>query len=1103
MRCAACAAELRATAKFCDECGAPIASPTGGVREPRVYTPRHLTEKILGSRAALEGERKQVTVLFADVKGSMDLAEQVDPEDWHRIMDRFFQLLAEGVHRFEGTVTQFTGDGVMALFGAPIAHEDHAQRACYAALHLQEALRRYAHELRLSRGLNFAVRMGLNSGEVVVGTIGDDLRMDYTAQGHVVGLAARMEQIAEPGKVYVAEYTTRLVTGFFRLADLGPLTVKGVRDPLRVYELEGTGSLRTKLDVSRSRGFTRFVGRADEMATLDAALARALEGYGQVVGIVAEPGVGKSRLCYEFAERCRARGLSVYDAHCVAYGKMIPFLPILEIMRGYFGITEQDGDRVAREKIAGRLLLLDRELAEALPLFFDFLGVADPAEPPPRMDPEARQHQLFAAIRRLVQASSQRDPGIVLAEDLHWADGGSDAFFANHVDAVPGTRALLLVNFRPEYHASWMQKSYYQQLPLVPLGADAIAEMLRDLLGADPSLAGLADRIRARTGGNPFFIEEVVQGLVEAGNLAGTKGAYRLIGPPGEAAIPATVQAVLAARIDRLAEREKQVLQTAAVIGKEFAEPVLRRVAGLADPDLTAALRALVAAEFVYEEALYPEAEYAFKHPLTQEVAYRSQLAERRGGAHAATARAIEELYRHRADERAALLAYHWESAGDLLAAARWRGRAAAWILLNNPGEALSHFRKVRAQLAQLPESAEAQQIGLAAGGGFLLCSAIQGVSPDELAAVFAEAKASATALGDLRGLTRLLDAYVFARGSAGAVREALEHAGELARFLEQRELRYTPLNLAWLLFVAGRLGEALRVAGRSVELTREEPAAGFAQAGFTPHAWFLGVRGWTLSEMGRPHEAARDLDLAAELAREHGELVALGWIEGVKVAVAWLTGEVEGALAHARQGVDLAEKSGGAYFRVFAYGWLGLAHLLREEWVEAERALEEGLATARERGAGLCYEGRMLAHLAESYLGQGDLRRASSTAEEAVAVARERETWVAECVAHLTGARVLGAAHGVTSCDAGRGLLERALELAEQSGARSYVPFILVERAALARLTGDEATRQRELREAHRLFTEMGATARAEQVARELGSSAESTSRISSTGRT
>src|SRR5437667_5788199 len=328
MRCPSCGHENREGAKFCEECAAPAV--TAPERDPRAYTPKHLAEKILSARSALEGERKQVTVLFADVKGSMDLAEQVDPEVFHQVMERFAALLAEGVHRFEGTVTQFTGDGVMALFGAPIAHEDHAQRACYAALHLRDALRSYADEVRLSRGLNFSVRMGLNSGEVVVGRIGDDLRMDYTAQGHTVGLAARMEQLAEAGRIYVSEHTARLVTGYFRLRDLGPLTVKGVQDPLRVYELEGTGSLRTKLDVSRSRGFTRFVGRADEMATLDAALARALEGYGQVVGIVAEPGVGKSRLCYEFAERCRARGLSVYEAHCVAYGKMIPFLPILE-----------------------------------------------------------------------------------------------------------------------------------------------------------------------------------------------------------------------------------------------------------------------------------------------------------------------------------------------------------------------------------------------------------------------------------------------------------------------------------------------------------------------------------------------------------------------------------------------------------------------------------------------------------------------------------------------------------------------------------------------------------------------------------------------------
>src|SRR5438093_182830 len=527
MRCPSCGHENREGAKFCEECAAPAV--TAPERDPRAYTPKHLAEKILSARSALEGERKQVTVLFADVKGSMDLAEQVDPEVFHQVMERFAALLAEGVHRFEGTVTQFTGDGVMALFGAPIAHEDHAQRACYAALHLQEALRRYANELRLSRGLNFAVRMGLNSGEVVVGTIGDDLRMDYTAQGHVVGLAARMEQIAEPGKVYVAEHTARLVTGFFRLADLGPLTVKGVQDPLRVYELEGVGSLRTKLDVSRARGFSRFVGREGETATLEAALARAAAGDAQVVGVVAEAGVGKSRLCYEFVQRCRARRIPVHEAHGAAHGKMVPYLLVFEFLRGYFGIGEQDSAQAMREKIAGKLLLLDPALA-----------------------------------------------------DTH------------------------------------------------------------------PSLAGLGERIRTRTGGNPFFIEEIVQALVEAGSLAGTKGAYRLARPVAELTLPTTVQAVLAARIDRLPAREKEVLGTAAVIGKAVPGLILKRVAALPQDELSAAVAELVSREFLYETALYPEAEYAFKHPLTQEVAYRSQLAERRKAVHAAVARAIEGFYADR-----------------------------------------------------------------------------------------------------------------------------------------------------------------------------------------------------------------------------------------------------------------------------------------------------------------------------------------------------------------------------------------------------------------------------------------------------------------------
>src|SRR3989454_967990 len=586
LRCPSCGHANRAAAKFCEECGTrlgPAAASAEPPRAPRDYTPGHLAEKILGSRAALEGERKQVTVLFADVKGSMDLAEQLDPEEWHRLLDRFFQLLAEGVHRFEGTVNQYTGDGIMALFGAPIAHEDHARRACYAALHLAEALRRYGEELKRTRGLGFSVRMGVNSGEVVVGRIGDDLRMDYTAQGHTVGLAARMEQLAGPERVYLTEHTAALVSGFFQLRDLGPFPVKGVREPVRVYELEGLGPIRTRLEASRARGFSRFVGRDEEMKALEVALARALAGAGQVVGVAGDAGVGKSRLCWELAERCRARGIRFSEAHAPPHGKMIPLLPWI---------------------------------------------------------------------------------------DLYRMDGASEAFLAAMVDVLPETRTLLVVTFRPEYRAPWMESACYQQLSLLPLGPGAIAELLDSLLGRDPSLAGLAERIRERAGGNPFFTEEVVQSLFEAGVLGGARGAHRLVRPVERLEIPASVQSILAARIDPLRERGKAALQIAPVIGKDFSEPVLARVAGLPGEELRAALPELVAGELPYPESLYPVAEYAFKHPLTQEVAYRSQLAERRARLHDRLAHAIAETYAGKLDERAALLAHHFEAAGESLEAA-------------------------------------------------------------------------------------------------------------------------------------------------------------------------------------------------------------------------------------------------------------------------------------------------------------------------------------------------------------------------------------------------------------------------------------------------
>jgi class 3 adenylate cyclase len=490
----------------------PPASPVASDRTAAAPTPaKHLADKILHSKSALEGERKQVTVLFADVKGSMELAEQLDPEEWSRIMQRFFTILADGVERFEGFVDKFTGDGIMALFGAPIAHEDHAQRACFAALHLRDELQRYADELRLSRGIDFSVRMGINSGAVVVGKIGDDLRTEYTAQGHTVGLAQRMEQLAAAQTICLSEATAKAVAGYVTLRDLGPAKIKGATEPVRVFELEGMSTQRTRLEVARVRGLTRFVGRAAEMDVLEAALARARAGNGQVIGVVAEAGTGKSRLCFEFAEHCRAAGMRVIEGRCAPYGQNIPLLPILQVFRHYYGITGQDSDQSARAKLAGHLLLLDDGYREVLPVLFEFFGVPDPDRPVPHLDPEVKQRQLFGVLRKLVQRGAEDT--VALIEDLHWIDGASAAWLEEWVDAIAGTRFVLVVNFRPEFAATWVRKSYYQQLPLAPLNTQAVHQLLASLLGPDPSITGLADAIHARTGGNPFFTEEVVQSL--------------------------------------------------------------------------------------------------------------------------------------------------------------------------------------------------------------------------------------------------------------------------------------------------------------------------------------------------------------------------------------------------------------------------------------------------------------------------------------------------------------------------------------------------------------------------------------------------------------
>ena len=661
MICPSCRRENPPENAYCGSCGGALT-----LREPRAYTPRHLADRILRSRSALEGERKHVTVLFADVKDSTALAERLDPEEWHRILDAFFALLTEGVHRYEGTINQYTGDGIMALFGAPLAHEDHARRGCYAALHIGERLQDLTGELD-RRGLPFGVRMGLNSGEVVVGKIGDDLRMDYTAQGAAVALASRIEERAEPGQIWISGPTASLVEGLVSLRDLGTVELRGIREPVPLFELVGMGPSRTRLDASRRRGLSTLVGRESELATLDASLAEAVDGNGRVVGLVGEAGIGKSRLSEEFADRCRGEGLTVYDVACPPHARAVPGLLARVLLRRVFEIADDDGDDIAREKIDHRLARLGLEGEPLLAPIADFLEVSDPRAPP--QPAEARTERVIGFIRRLVQTQSASGPAVWLLDDVHWTDAESERVLFEMIDALGWTRTLLVASYRPGHAPAWTELSYFQAVHLAPLGRETGRALVRELLGADPSLAALESLIVERTGGNPFFVEEVVRELAQAGALSGERGSYRLDSPVSGLRIPPSVQSVVAARIDALGEHDKQVLLAASVIGERFEPALLARVAAVQERELALTLRALDQAELIHAGA--------FAHALVQEVAYQSQLADRRRETHERVARALEDLHADELGKQASLIAHHWESAERSWIGRVWRRRAA------------------------------------------------------------------------------------------------------------------------------------------------------------------------------------------------------------------------------------------------------------------------------------------------------------------------------------------------------------------------------------------------------------------------------------------
>ena len=697
-----------------DEASTPrsTSEPTIAQRQtPLAYIPPYLAEKILTAKTALEGERKQVTVLFADLKGSMELLADRDPEEARAILDPVLERMMQAVHRYEGTVNQVMGDGIMALFGAPIAHEDHAVRACYAALHMQETVTRYGDEMQRAHGVPVQIRVGLHSGEVVVRGIDSSLHMDYTAVGQTTHLAARMEQMAKPGSVLVTAETLQRAEGHIQVKPLGPVAVKGLAAPVEVFELAGAGPTRTPLQAFAARGLTRFVGRQLEIEALRQALGHAAAGHGQVVAVIGEPGVGKTRLCYEFTHSHRTHGWLVLESSAVSYGQATPYLPVRELLKAYFQIDGRDEAHKIREKVTGKLVTLDPTLGPTLPAFLTLLDVPVEDAPWQALDPPQRRQRTLQAIKALLLRESQVQPVLVVCENLHWIDAETQALLESLLESLPTARLLLLVNYRPEYQHGWGQKSYYTQLRLDPLPQGSAADLLDALLGEDAGFTPLKRRLIARTEGNPFFLEESVRTLVENGVLVGAPGAYRLTQALASIQVPATVQAVLAARIDRLPPEEKRLLQAAAVIGTDVPFLLLQALGEIPEATLHGALTHLQAAEFLYETRLFPELEYTFKHALTQQVAYESLLQERRRGLHARIVEALEALAGERVAEQVERLAHHalrgevWDKA---LTYARQAGEKA--MARSAHREAVGYFEQALSALPHVPETRDTRE---------------------------------------------------------------------------------------------------------------------------------------------------------------------------------------------------------------------------------------------------------------------------------------------------------------------------------------------------------------------------------------------------------
>jgi class 3 adenylate cyclase/tetratricopeptide (TPR) repeat protein len=1070
-RCPNCGAAVVARQKFCRDCGQPLGAVRAGAST--VQTPAHLANRI----APAEAERKIATVLFADIANSTEIIRDFDAEEARRLLVPTVQIMADAVHHYQGIVVRDRGDGIMASFGAPVALEDHAVMACYAALDMQQAIRARAREVARDIGLPLEVRVGINSGPVVV-TVrheGGKVR-DMRVDGIPTHIAARLEPLARPGTILISRDTEALAEGFVRTRALGAYTLKGIHDPVQVCVLEGV-STRMRIHALAARATSKFVGRQHEVETLRRAAALALSGRGQVVALVGEAGVGKSRAFLEFIHAPPMQDWLVLEAGSVSYGKATSYLPVVDLLTRYFGIHSRDGEQEVREKVVAKLsALAEHHLIAQAPFFLGFMGAELSSDAWTNLSPLERQRTMVEALRRLLVLESQRQPLCLVFEDLHWIDAETQAFLDVLLESIPAARLLLLVNYRPEYQSSWSGKSYFSQVRIDPLPPPNAGEMLDGLLGSDAELAPIKRALIDVTEGNPLFLEESVRSLIEAGVLGGKPGEWRPRGAVPAGFVPQTIEALLAARIDRLRPELKEILQCAAVIGGDIPRTLLDVVAGLPRPDLESGMRELQAAEFLYEKTLFPEVAYTFKHAMTREVAYASLLRERRQGLHARAARAIVTQAAGRLEEHVERVAQHAELGGLWSMALEYLERAGkkAYALYANV-EAAGFFERALSVLRHLPENRATleQAVDLR----FELRNALIALSElGRIRQCLDEVQPLLVRLGDPQRSAHHAAFRCNHYFLAGEQRHAIE-SGEaglhLARECGDRRVEGELLyRLGQSYHLLGENRRAVALLEESIEVTDEHHERNRFELSVIPavvnRTWLVSV----LAECGDFRAGMVHAKRALEIAEDAGHPLSqvLGWL-GVGHLLR-RKGELDGAIGALERGLALCERYSLPIWRLRLQSSLGIAYACSGRQSEGIELARRALTGAEEMWL-IVDQPMLLVHLAEALLLTGRIDEALKHGRRALEIALAREGKSDEAWARFLIARAF-LASGPDAISGSAQELEAALRLAIACGARPLEAFCRTALGEIHAKRGDKAAAEELAAAARAVYAEL-----------------------------